>query len=94
MVEYLFYLHRLFLVIIGYKETERGLMGWKDTTKQPSKNLSTAIKRSSHDCDSLAGSLAHGFARPDADIDLILGVEEAEYQKEKPKATCFSLWIL
>ncbi|HEY8391968.1 MAG TPA: nucleotidyltransferase domain-containing protein [Capillibacterium sp.] len=31
----------------------------------------------------LGGSLAHGFAGPNADIDLILVVEEAEYQKRK-----------
>ena len=43
----------------------------------------------------LAGSLAHGFARPDADIDLILVVEEAEYQKRKSqKQLAFSLWDL
>ena len=31
----------------------------------------------------LGGSLAHGFAAPEADIDLLIIVEEAEYQKRK-----------
>lgn len=40
----------------------------------------------------LGGSLAHGFAGPNADIDLILVVEEAEYQKRKSeRKLAFSL---
>ncbi len=41
----------------------------------------------------LGGSLAHGFAGPEADIDLILVMEEAAYQKRKSqRRLAFSLW--
>ncbi|HHT48754.1 MAG TPA: hypothetical protein GXZ98_05640 [Firmicutes bacterium] len=40
----------------------------------------------------LGGSLAHGFAGPNADIDLLLVVEEAEYQKrQSEQQLAFSL---
>ena len=43
----------------------------------------------------LGGFIAHGFATPSADIDLIIVVEEAEYQKRKSqRKLAFSLWDL
>ena len=43
----------------------------------------------------LGGSLAHGFAAPDADIDLLIIVEAAEYQKRKAAhKLAFSRWDL
>lgn len=41
----------------------------------------------------LAGSIAHGFAKPESDIDIIIIVDEKEYQKrKKEKKLAFSLW--
>lgn len=41
----------------------------------------------------LGGSLAHGFAKPDSDIDVIIIVEESEYQRRKNEnKLAFSLW--
>ncbi len=41
----------------------------------------------------LAGSLAHGFAKTNSDIDMILVATEDEYQKRKnEKKLAFSLW--
>jgi predicted nucleotidyltransferase len=41
----------------------------------------------------LTGSLAHGFARPDSDIDIVLIADEEEYRKrERENKLAFSLW--
>ncbi|MCA9734864.1 MAG: nucleotidyltransferase domain-containing protein [Deferribacteres bacterium] len=41
----------------------------------------------------LGGSIAHGFAQPDSDIDVTLVVDESEYLKRKnDKKLAFSLW--
>jgi predicted nucleotidyltransferase len=41
----------------------------------------------------LGGSIAHGFAKADSDIDVTLIVEEAEYQRRKREnKLAFSLW--
>jgi hypothetical protein len=41
----------------------------------------------------LAGSLAHGYARPDSDIDVLLVVSEEEFQRRKASAElAFSVW--
>src|SRR3954469_2843957 len=41
----------------------------------------------------LGGSIAHGFAKPESDIDVTLIVEEAEYLKRKSQnKLAFSLW--
>ena len=41
----------------------------------------------------LGGSIAHGFAKPDSDIDVTIIVDEAEYQKRKQEnKLAFSLW--
>jgi predicted nucleotidyltransferase len=41
----------------------------------------------------LAGSIAHGFAKPESDIDIIIIVDKKEYQKrKKEKKLAFSLW--
>lgn len=41
----------------------------------------------------LGGSIAHGFAKPDADIDLLIVVDEAEYERRKEEnRLAFSMW--
>lgn len=41
----------------------------------------------------LGGSIAHGFAKPDSDIDLLIVVDEAEYERRKSEnRLAFSLW--
>ena len=41
----------------------------------------------------LAGSIAHGFAKPDSDIDLFIIVDSREFQKRKASnKLAFSLW--
>lgn len=41
----------------------------------------------------LGGSIAHGFAKPDADIDVLLVVDEAEYERRKAdNRLAFSAW--
>jgi predicted nucleotidyltransferase len=41
----------------------------------------------------LGGSIAHGFAKPDSDIDVALIVDEGEYRKRKEAGTlAFSVW--
>lgn len=41
----------------------------------------------------LGGSLAHGFAKPESDVDIMLIVEESEYQRRKAdNKLAFSLW--
>lgn len=41
----------------------------------------------------LGGSIAHGFAKPNSDVDVVLVVEENEYLKRKQeKKLAFSLW--
>lgn len=41
----------------------------------------------------LAGSLTHGFAKPNSDIDIILVATDDEYQqRKKEKKLAFSLW--
>ena len=41
----------------------------------------------------LAGSLAHGYAKPDSDIDIMLVADEREYAKRKADGKlAFSLW--
>jgi len=41
----------------------------------------------------LAGSIAHGFAKLESDIDIIIIVDKKEYQKrKKEKKLAFSLW--
>lgn len=41
----------------------------------------------------LGGSLSHGFAKPDSDIDVTLIVDKPEYQKRKQEnKLAFSLW--
>lgn len=41
----------------------------------------------------LGGSIAHGFAKPDADIDLLIVVDEAEYARRKQEnRLAFSVW--
>jgi predicted nucleotidyltransferase len=55
------------------------------------------LDRYKHDSTILAillgGSIAHGFAKPDSDVDVTIIVEEAEYQKRKSEnKLAFSLW--
>lgn len=41
----------------------------------------------------LTGSLAHGYAKPDSDIDIILVVDNTEYERRKREnQLAFSLW--
>lgn len=41
----------------------------------------------------LGGSIAHGFAKPNADIDVLLVVSEAEYERRKKEnQLAFSIW--
>jgi len=41
----------------------------------------------------LGGSLAHGFAKPESDVDIMLIVEESDYQRRKDEnKLAFSLW--
>ncbi len=65
--------------------------------QQQRESLDIFMERYKDDASILAilmgGSIAHGFAKPDSDIDIMLIVDEVEYEKRKREnKLTFSLW--